>query len=255
MAALNRREVSAVELTESTLRRIEALNPRINAFRDVIADRALADARHIDGLRARGEPLGALAGLPIGIKEIVDTTPAICSAGLSFRSDHRPQQDAAVTAALRQAGAIVTGVTITDPGAFGVRTAEVVHPQQPGLSTGGSSGGSAAALAAELCYATIGTDTGGSIRIPSPCTVRPYPPSCRRDADGVGRCRCRIERAGRGRTERRQRSRRFRARLGGSTGPEIRPHRAGLTPERADLCRTRRRPRVRVRSAPPVFFL
>lgn len=187
LAALDRREISAVELIESTLRRIEALNPRINAFREVIADRALADARRIDDLRARCEPLGALAGLPIGIKEIVDTTPAVCSAGLSFRSDQRPQQDAAVTAVLRQAGAIVAGVTITDPGAFGVRTAEVVHPQQPALSTGGSSGGSAAALAAELCFAAIGTDTGGSIRIPSACcaVVGLKPTRSRVSLDGV----------------------------------------------------------------------
>lgn len=74
-----------------------------------------------------------------------------------------------MTAALRGAGAVVLGVTVSDPGAFGVRTAEVTHPQQPSLSAGGSSGGSGAALAAELCFGTIGTDTGGSIRVPSAC--------------------------------------------------------------------------------------
>lgn len=169
LAALDRREISAVELTESALKRIELLNPRINAFREVIAERALSDARQVDDRRTRSEPLGPLAGLPIGIKEIVDTIPAACSAGLTFRSNERPRRDAAVTTALRDAGAVVVGVTVSDPGAFGVRTAEVVHPQRPELSVGGSSGGSAAALGAELCYGTIGTDTGGSIRIPSAC--------------------------------------------------------------------------------------
>src|SRR5690606_10803637 len=93
----------------------------------------------------------------------------------------------AATAALREAGAVVLGVTVTDPGAFGVRTAEVTHPRQPSLSVGGSSGGSAAALAAELCYGALGTDTGGSIRVPSACcaTVGLKPTRERVSLEGV----------------------------------------------------------------------
>ncbi len=169
LAALANGDFSAVELTQACLHRIGALNPHIQAFRDVIAERALEDASRADERRRRGGAVGSLDGLPIAIKENVDTTPARCPAGLSFRHDYRPTQDAAVTAALRGAGAVVLGVTVSDPGAFGVRTAEVTHPQQPSLSAGGSSGGSGAALAAELCFGTIGTDTGGSIRVPSAC--------------------------------------------------------------------------------------
>lgn len=92
-----------------------------------------------------------------------------CPAGLDFRADHVPSKDSAIVSRLRAAGAIVLGVSVSDPGAYGVRTAEVVHPLDPTLTVGGSSGGSAAALAAGFCLGAIGTDTGGSIRIPSAC--------------------------------------------------------------------------------------
>ena len=95
--------------------------------------------------------------------------PAICSGGLTFRNGYRPVRDAVAVRRLRRAGAVVVGVTATDPGAFGVRTAAVTHPLAPDRTVGGSSGGSGAALAAGLAYGALGTDTGGSIRIPAAC--------------------------------------------------------------------------------------
>jgi Asp-tRNA(Asn)/Glu-tRNA(Gln) amidotransferase A subunit family amidase len=103
------------------------------------------------------------------VKENCDTAGLACPAGLAFRKDHRPAIDSWITARLRAAGAVILGTAISDPGAFGVRTAEVTHPADASLTVGGSSGGSAAALSAGLCLGAIGTDTGGSIRIPSAC--------------------------------------------------------------------------------------
>jgi Asp-tRNA(Asn)/Glu-tRNA(Gln) amidotransferase A subunit family amidase len=93
----------------------------------------------------------------------------VCSAGLPFLRDHRPQRPAVVVKRLRAVGAVILGVTASDPGAFGTRTGAVTHPQAPASSVGGSSGGSGAALAAGLGFAALGTDTGGSIRIPAAC--------------------------------------------------------------------------------------
>jgi len=168
-AALRRRSISSSELTELFLERIERLNPRLAAFTDVIAASARREAARADRLRKAGRAPSGIAGLPIAVKDIIDTTPAVCSAGLPFLGDYRPATDAAVVRRLRRAGAVILGVTATDPGAFGVRTASVSHPQAPSRTVGGSSGGSGAALAAGLCLGALGTDTGGSIRIPAAC--------------------------------------------------------------------------------------
>lgn len=167
--ALCRRKVSAVELTHSVLERVRQLNSRIGGLTGILAETAMREAASVDRRRAAHAKLGPLAGVPLAIKDIIDTTPAVCSAGLSFLRDYRPAADADVVRRLRRAGGVVIGVTATDPGAFGVRTAAVTHPQAPGRTVGGSSGGSAAALAAGFCLAALGTDTGGSIRIPSAC--------------------------------------------------------------------------------------
>ena len=168
-AAMARGRVSAVELTQSALERTRRLNPRIAALTEVTAETAMREAARVDRRRKAGARLGPLAGIPLAIKDIIDTTPAVCSAGLSFLNDYRPSDDADVVRRLRRVGGVVIGVTATDPGAFGVRTPAVTHPQAPGRTVGGSSGGSAAALAAGFCLASLGTDTGGSIRIPSAC--------------------------------------------------------------------------------------
>ena len=168
-AAIRNRDVSAQELTSHFLARIEAGNGSLGAIRHVMADQAIEAARAVDAKTEAGEALPPLAGLPVVVKENCDTAGAPCSAGLAFRADHVPMADSAVTARLRAAGAIILGVSVSDPGAFSVRTPDVTHPVDPALTVGGSSGGSAAALAAGFCLGAIGTDTGGSIRIPSAC--------------------------------------------------------------------------------------
>jgi Asp-tRNA(Asn)/Glu-tRNA(Gln) amidotransferase A subunit family amidase len=169
VAAIRNRDCSAAELTESFLARIAEENPRLNALRDCDADQARQTALALDARLERGEDIGPLGGLPVVVKENCDTAGYACSAGLTFRSGHRPTHDSWITARLRSAGAVILGTSISDPGAFGVRTAEVTHPADAALTVGGSSGGSAAVLAAGLCLGAIGTDTGGSIRIPSAC--------------------------------------------------------------------------------------
>ena len=169
VAAIRNRDCTVSALTEGFLARIAADNPKINALRDSDADLAIQAARGLDLRMEQGCEIGPLFGLPVVIKENCDTAGYACSAGLGFRTDHRPAQDSWVTARLRAAGAVILGTSISDPGAFGVKTAEVVHPLDPALTVGGSSGGSAAALASGLCLGAIGTDTGGSIRIPSAC--------------------------------------------------------------------------------------
>lgn len=168
-AAIRKRDVSVQELTSRFLGRIEDGNGRIGAVRHALADQAIEAARAMDARIRAGEALPLLAGLPVVVKENCDTVGAACSAGLSFRADHMPSTDSSIAARLRAAGAIVLGVSVSDPGAFGVRTPDITHPVDPTLTVGGSSGGSAAALAAGFCLGAIGTDTGGSIRIPSAC--------------------------------------------------------------------------------------
>lgn len=169
---------SAEEIARAMLAGIARGNPAINAYREVLEETALDEARAADAARASGREPGALAGLCVAVKENIDTVPAHASAGMRFLRDRKAPGDSWVTARLRALGATIVGTTISDPGAFGVRTTEVVHPADPALSVGGSSGGSGAALAAGLCHAAIGTDTGGSIRIPAAlCGVAGLKPS------------------------------------------------------------------------------
>ncbi len=169
VAALRAREIGAVELLEHVLGRVEQSNGRLGAVTEVLAETARAEAARVDAARQAGEPLPQLAGVPIAVKEIIDTTPARCSSGLPFLADYVPQRDAEVVRRLRRAGAVIVGVAASDPGAFGVHTPSVQHPQAPGYNVGGSSGGSAAAVAAGFALGSLGTDTGGSIRIPAAC--------------------------------------------------------------------------------------
>ncbi|MCC6891014.1 MAG: amidase [Hyphomicrobiales bacterium] len=140
------------------LQRIRSDNDRIHALSDVIAIEAIP---LLPGHR--------LSGMPIVVKDMIDTTPARCSAGLPFLANYRPNQDAVVVRQLREAGATIVGVAETDAAGCGVRTPCVRHPTRPGHIVGGSSGGSAAAILAGFAQAAIGTDTGGSVRIPAAC--------------------------------------------------------------------------------------
>jgi aspartyl-tRNA(Asn)/glutamyl-tRNA(Gln) amidotransferase subunit A len=162
-------KISATGLCVQTLQRIAQQNYDLGALTDELSASAIREANNVDRQVAAGAPVGRLAGIPIAIKDNIDTVPAVCSAGLPSLSDYRPTQDATVVACLRDEGAVIIGVAATDSGAFGVVTPHVTNPNYPGRIAGGSSGGSAAAVAAGFCKVAIGTDTGGSIRIPAAC--------------------------------------------------------------------------------------
>jgi aspartyl-tRNA(Asn)/glutamyl-tRNA(Gln) amidotransferase subunit A len=167
--ALRARRVSAPELLRDVLDRIARDDRFIRAYSDLMPEVAGAEAKAAELRFARGEPLGPLDGVPVAIKDLIDTTPAICRAGLPQLAEYRPGHDADVVAQLRRAGAVIIGVLETDAGAFGTRTPQVINPIAPDLIAGGSSGGPGAAVCVGFAYGAIGTDTGGSIRIPAAC--------------------------------------------------------------------------------------
>lgn len=169
LAAIRGGDISVQDLISRFLSRVEQDNGRLRALRHVFSEQAMEEAAALDMSIRVGEELPALAGLPVVVKENCDIAGVSCSAGLTFRTAHVPAGDSWITARLRAAGAIIVGLSVSDPGAFGTRTADVTHPADPDLTVGGSSGGSGAALAAGFCLGAVGTDTGGSIRIPSAC--------------------------------------------------------------------------------------
>ena len=169
---LRTRELTAVRVTEQCLRRIEADNPRLNAFILVMADDALRQAREADQELAAGHDRGPLHGVPISIKDLLDIRGVPTTAASRVREGHVAERDAPAIAHLRQAGAVFIGKTNLHEFAFGTTSEDsafgpVRNPHDPARSPGGSSGGSAASVAAGMALATIGTDTGGSIRIPA----------------------------------------------------------------------------------------
>ena len=173
-----RRKLSPVELVQMFLGRIERLNPQLNAYLSVTAERALAEARaaekEIFGSRGRRRRRhrGPLHGIPIALKDNIWTRGVRTTAGSKILSDFIPSEDASVARRLRRAGAIVLGKTNLHEFAYGVTTnnphfGPTRNPWDTARIPGGSSGGSAAAIAAGLCAASLGSDTGGSIRIPA----------------------------------------------------------------------------------------
>jgi len=169
---LARGEVKSEKLTEECLSQIEALNPKLNAFITVTADEALAVARAADHDIAGGRYRGPLHGIPMSLKDLIDLKGVRTSAGSLVRADHLAQEDAVVTARLRKAGAVFVGKTNLHEFAFGTTTEDsgfgLAHnPVDATRSPGGSSGGSAIAIATGMSLGTVGTDTGGSIRIPA----------------------------------------------------------------------------------------
>ena len=166
------RKISPVELTQACVRRIEQLNPTLNAFITVTADSALAQAREAEAEIQRGRWIGPLHGIPIALKDLLDTAGVRTTAASALFKDRVPTQDAEIVRRLKAAGAVLLGKLNMHEFAYGGSSVisyfgPVRNPWEPGYSTGGSSGGSAAAVAAELCYAAIGSDTGGSIRQPA----------------------------------------------------------------------------------------
>ena len=169
---VRRREVSARQVTESTLARLTAVNPAINAVIDEFPDEALAAADAVDGQLARGEEPGLLAGVPVTVKVTVDQTGHATTNGLVLQRDLVAAEDSPVVSNLRKSGAIIIGRTNTP--AFSLRwfTRNNLHghtrnPRDPALTPGGSSGGAAAAVATGIGAIGHGTDIGGSIRYPA----------------------------------------------------------------------------------------
>ena len=170
--AIQAKQISPLELTQICLQRVEAIDPQLKAFITITAESALDEARHATEEIARGEYRGVLHGIPLAIKDLFDVRGVATTAGSLLLKDNIPQDDAFVIKQLREAGAIFLGKLNMHEWALGVTGVNphfgtARNPWNIDYITGGSSSGSGAALAAGLCYGSLGTDTGGSIRIPS----------------------------------------------------------------------------------------
>jgi len=162
----------AADLAAQYYERIEKLNPRLNVYLSLTKERAFERAARIDAMAAKGDPLPPLAGIPVGIKDVLVTQGAPSTAGSKILQGYRPPYDCTAVARLEAAGAVILGKTNCDEFAMGSSNENsaygpVRNPIDPERVPGGSSGGSAAAVAANLAVATLGTDTGGSIRQPA----------------------------------------------------------------------------------------
>ncbi len=170
-SGIERREISPVELTTACLERIAVRNDVLRAFITVLTDQAVAEAKRAEKEIAEGKYRGPLHGIPISIKDLVDVAGVPTTSGSALPARH-PQHDAPVVANLRRAGAVIVGKTNLHEFAFGTTSEEtafgaVRHPLDPSRSPGGSSGGAAVAIVERMCLGSLGTDTGGSIRIPA----------------------------------------------------------------------------------------
>jgi aspartyl-tRNA(Asn)/glutamyl-tRNA(Gln) amidotransferase subunit A len=170
-------KVSSTELVQACLARIDIYNPKINAFITVTRDAALAQAKTLDEEQRAGTLRGRLHGIPIALKDNIDTAGLRTTAASAVYDERVPGEDAEVARRLAAAGAVVVGKANLHEFAFGGTSATsyygpVRNPWALERNPGGSSGGSAAAVATDLCYGALGTDTGGSIRTPaSYCSV------------------------------------------------------------------------------------
>jgi aspartyl-tRNA(Asn)/glutamyl-tRNA(Gln) amidotransferase subunit A len=170
--AIRTKQISPLELTRAYLDRIAALNPKLNAFITLTAESALAEAQAATEAVMRDDELGALHGLPLALKDLFDVRGVPTTAGSPMLKENVAREDAFVTKQLRDAGAIFLGKLNMHEWALGVTNINphfgpARNPWNTARITGGSSGGSAAAVAAGLCAGTLGSDTGGSIRIPA----------------------------------------------------------------------------------------
>jgi Asp-tRNA(Asn)/Glu-tRNA(Gln) amidotransferase A subunit family amidase len=195
---VKQKQISPVELLEAHYQQIGRLNPVLNAFVDLRHDAALDEARAIEARIERGEAVGPLAGVPISIKSCIDVAGMKCEAGSKLRAGNVPQSDAVLVTRLKQAGAIVLGVTNTPEFLMAYETDNLLYgptsnPWNTDYSAGGSSGGESAAIAACMSAAGVGSDGGGSIRVPAHfagiCGLKPTPgviPSSGHFPVGVG---------------------------------------------------------------------
>ena len=176
-ARLRAGAVSSVDLVNACLARIDVYNPKVNAFITVMREQALAQAKALDAEQRAGKVRGPLHGIPIALKDNIDTAGIRTTAASAVFDDRVPAEDAEVTRRLAAAGAVLIGKTNLHEFAFGGTSATsyygpVRNPWALERNPGGSSGGSAAAVATDLCYGALGTDTGGSIRTPaSYCSI------------------------------------------------------------------------------------
>jgi Asp-tRNA(Asn)/Glu-tRNA(Gln) amidotransferase A subunit family amidase len=178
------RKISAVELVDAHLAKIERLNPTLNAYVHVDSGRAREQAKAADDAVTRGKPLGPLHGVPISIKSCIDVAGMSCEAGTRLRAGTVAEKDAPLVTRLRQAGAIILGVTNTPEMLMAWETDNLLHgrtnsPWDLDRTPGGSSGGEAAAIAAGMSAGGVGSDGGGSIRVPAHfsgiCGLKPTP--------------------------------------------------------------------------------
>jgi amidase len=179
-----RKEISPLEIITAHLERIQALQPKLNAFVHIDAESALARARSADATLARGEDLRPLEGIPLTVKSCIDVAGWPCPAGSLLRKDFVPTTDAVLVARLEAAGAIVLGNTNTPEFLMAYETdnritGKTSNPWNLGYSAGGSSGGEAAAIASGCSMGGVGSDGGGSIRTPAHfcgiCGLKPTP--------------------------------------------------------------------------------
>ena len=171
-SSIEGKRVSPAELTEAYLGRIEAVNPALNAYITVTADRARDDARRAEDEIARGEYRGPLHGIPIGLKDLYATEGIRTTAGSKILADWVPEKDSTAARRLREAGSVLLGKLNTHEFAWGTTTnnphyGATHNPWDLDRIPGGSSGGSGAAVVGRIAAGTLGTDTGGSIRIPA----------------------------------------------------------------------------------------
>jgi aspartyl-tRNA(Asn)/glutamyl-tRNA(Gln) amidotransferase subunit A len=171
-AGITSGSTKASDLAANYYSRIEKINPQLNVYLSLTKERALEQAARVDAAAAKGDPLGPLAGVPVGIKDVLVVKGAPATAGSKILKGYEPPYDATAVTRLEEAGAVLLGKINCDEFAMGSSNENsaygpVRNPVDPERVPGGSSGGSAAAVAADMAVATLGTDTGGSIRQPA----------------------------------------------------------------------------------------
>src|ERR1051325_1792948 len=169
---LRQKKLSPVDLTKACLDRIDLLNPTLNAFITITSENAIADAEIAEREIDQGNWRGPLHGIPIGLKDLIDTAGVKTTCGSALFADRVPTENAYIVQRLKRAGAVLIGKQNMQEFAYGGTSTSsyfgpVRNPWDPDRIAGGSSGGSAAAVASGMCFGAIGTDTGGSVREPA----------------------------------------------------------------------------------------